>query len=122
MVKEPRAVLVNGKLYRSLSEAATAINVSHTRLSRHLRYSNKIKIMKYEIEAVVKKTDLLEKKTPSHPKGLAHRCAKLSPHTVLVMRKRHSDGETYAQLAREYGVSPTVAANAVKGRTWAWLK
>lgn len=51
-------------------------------------------------------------------RGDAHYCAKLSTDKVCDIRRRAAMGESYAALAREYGVAKTVAFNAGVGKTW----
>lgn len=47
--------------------------------------------------------------------------AKLTEAKVKEIRRRRSDGESLASLAREYGVSETGLSSAATGRTWAHI-
>jgi hypothetical protein len=44
--------------------------------------------------------------------------AKLSEEQVLQLRQRHTQGETLARLAPEFGISPKNASQIVCGDTW----
>jgi hypothetical protein len=52
------------------------------------------------------------------PAGERNPNAKLSWEDVKECRERSNAGETYAALAREYGVSATAVSWAVRGRNW----
>ena len=47
--------------------------------------------------------------------------AKLTADIVLDSKIRHAAGESYAALAREYGVDASVMSNAIRGKTWKHL-
>jgi hypothetical protein len=49
------------------------------------------------------------------PRGMSSPLIALSVSDVREMRRRHSDGETYSALAREFNVSVETASNAVQG-------
>ena len=52
--------------------------------------------------------------------GRKHWRAKLKDEaTVLGCKARHKAGETYAALAREFGVSDVTMRDAINGKTWA---
>lgn len=53
-----------------------------------------------------------------HPRGERHGRSKLTAEIVLEMRRRHAAGESYAALAREFGVFDSVARKAILGITW----
>lgn len=45
--------------------------------------------------------------------------ARLTAETVLALRQRHAQGDvTYAELAREHGISDVAMQHAITGRTW----
>lgn len=50
--------------------------------------------------------------------GSNHHNAKLNEDSVRQIRKRASNGEMFAQLAKDYGVSATAISATVSGRTW----
>jgi len=61
--------------------------------------------------------DMVKKQRHNH--GERHHFAKLTKQAVLDMRKRHKQGNiTIAQLASEYGVSPSSARKAIVGLMW----
>lgn len=52
------------------------------------------------------------------PRGAAINTAKLNAATVRQIRRRVSDGASYSQLAREFGVSDVAVRLAALGVTW----
>jgi hypothetical protein len=52
------------------------------------------------------------------PVGAGHHSAKLTDEIVREMRRRHSAGESAASLAREFGITPSTAQDAIRGVTW----
>lgn len=57
--------------------------------------------------------------TPSaHGRGDKHPSAKLNARRVIEMRCRHSRGETFADLSREFGITDANARRAILGITW----
>lgn len=50
----------------------------------------------------------------------AHR--KLSPEQVVELRRRHTVGDGYKKLAREFGVGRSLVMRIVKRQAWAWLE
>ena len=57
-----------------------------------------------------------------HPERLSrgdrHYCSKLSSESVREIRRRASAGESYASLAREFGVTRDTLRDAAIGATW----
>jgi hypothetical protein len=51
-------------------------------------------------------------------RGERHADAKMTAAQVRAARSRHAAGETYAALAREFGVSKPTMAHACQRRTW----
>jgi hypothetical protein len=56
------------------------------------------------------------------PTGSAHPNAKLTEEIVGEARKRHAEGASISQLAREYGVAGVTVARAVQRITWAHVR
>jgi len=54
----------------------------------------------------------------SVPKGEKMWCAKLTECIVREMRQRYSAGESPTTMAKEFGVTASVASHAITGRTW----
>lgn len=52
------------------------------------------------------------------PRGESHHWAKLSLNDVRAIRLRHSQGETQASLASEYGVHPSTLSYAIRRSSW----
>lgn len=52
------------------------------------------------------------------PKGETHGNAKLTDAKVREMREAHEDGATIADLARQFDVSRSTAADCVRRRSW----
>lgn len=63
--------------------------------------------------------DMFDKGRANKAKGERHGRAKLTDEAVAAMRESRAAGRSFASLAREYGVSYTVANRAITGRTWA---
>ena len=51
-------------------------------------------------------------------KGEGHGRAILTEADVISVRKRHSKGESYSALAREFGMSHEAMSQAINGKTW----
>ena len=51
--------------------------------------------------------------------GAGNPQAKLTDDTVRKLRARRADGQTYRQLAAEFGISDVSACAAVNRKTWA---
>lgn len=56
--------------------------------------------------------------TPPVFRGEKHARSKLTAKQVKTARRLHARGESYASLARRFGVSGPCIRNAIKGRTW----
>ena len=66
--------------------------------------------------------DARHRRNPLGAPGETNAKAKLTATQVLDMRQRHANGaETYASLAREFGVSETAIKFAITGRNWSHL-
>jgi hypothetical protein len=69
--------------------------------------------------------DAKRHKTWSHPPirlGEENNTAVLKKEQVLEIRKRRTNGETGASLAREFGVTPDAICKIHKRKSWAWLQ
>lgn len=51
-------------------------------------------------------------------RGEGHSRSKLTERAVKEIRRRHARGESYASLARDFGVSRMTVTDAVVGHTW----
>lgn len=58
----------------------------------------------------------------TYPKGVRHWKARLTEEMVLSIRRRHARGETFADIAREVGISRATVSQAGRGQTWAHIK
>lgn len=55
-------------------------------------------------------------------RGESNVVSKLNEAKVKELRRRADQGETYADLGREFGVSDVTVSNAVRGKTWKHVK
>lgn len=62
--------------------------------------------------------DALRDGTREHLKGPTHPLARLTPDDVRAIRSGHERGDSYAILARRYGVSKPTIASIISGKTW----
>lgn len=47
--------------------------------------------------------------------------ARLTEERVRLLRERVANGETYAAIARDYGVGPDAIGHAARRETWGWV-
>lgn len=62
--------------------------------------------------------DMMSKGRKASKVGALHHNAKMDEARVRAARRRRSNGERAADLAREYGVSPATMCDLLRGRTW----
>ena len=73
------------------------------------------------LEYLTRSENLRHRSLAGIQRGAANHQAKLNEATILVIRRRHADGEGYKNLGRAYGVSWEAIRNIIKRRSWAWV-
>lgn len=59
---------------------------------------------------------------PGRPTGESHHSSKLTAELVTELRERHRKGVGYKNLAKQFGISPATAREAVIRQTWRHVK
>lgn len=62
--------------------------------------------------------EAVERGRHAAPRGSSHYSSKLTEANVREMRRRAAAGESSASLGREFGVSPSVASQAINRKSW----